>query len=39
VIKNKGQLNLSVNNLHAGIYFYAIKVNEKTIKTVRVIVK
>lgn len=39
VTKNKGQLNLSVNNLHAGIYFYAIKVNEKTIKTERVIVK
>ncbi|PJA09368.1 MAG: hypothetical protein COX70_01900 [Flavobacteriales bacterium CG_4_10_14_0_2_um_filter_32_8] len=36
---NKGKLTISTNKLNAGVYFYAIKVDEKTIKTERVIVK
>jgi hypothetical protein len=36
---SKGKINLSVNNLNAGVYFYSIKLDEKAIKTERVIVK
>jgi hypothetical protein len=36
---NKGQINLSVDNLNAGVYFYSIKVDEKAIRTERVIIK
>jgi hypothetical protein len=36
---NKGQVNLKVDNLNAGVYFYSIKVDNKAIRTERVIVK
>ena len=36
---NKGQVNLNVDNLNAGVYFYSIKVDNKAIRTERVIVK
>jgi len=36
---NNGSLKLNVSALHTGVYFYAIKVNEETIKTERVIVR
>lgn len=36
---NKGQLNVNVESLNSGVYFYTIKVNEKTIRTERVIIK
>jgi len=39
ITDRKGQLTLNVENMNSGIYFYAIKVNEKTIRTERVIVK
>lgn len=35
----KGQINMSVSDLNAGVYFYSIKVDEKTIRTERVIVR
>lgn len=37
--KDKGQLNVDVSNLNAGVYFYAITVNGQSIKTERVIIK
>lgn len=37
--ENNGKLTINTNKLNAGVYFYAIKVDEKTIKTERVIVK
>ena len=36
---NKGQLNIDVEHLNSGVYFYTIKVNEKMIRTERVMVK
>ena len=36
---NKGQLKVNVDALTSGVYFYAIKVNDETIRTERVIVK
>ncbi|PCI99877.1 MAG: hypothetical protein COB15_03570 [Flavobacteriales bacterium] len=36
---NKGQVNLKVDNLNAGVYFCSIKVDNKAIRTERVIVK
>ena len=35
----KGQLMIDVEGLNSGVYFYTIKVDEKTIKTERVIIK
>jgi len=37
--RNKGTLNLNVDHLNAGVYFYTIKVNEKTVRTERLIIK
>jgi hypothetical protein len=36
---DKGVLKMDIERLNAGIYFYAIKVDEKTIRTERVIVQ
>ena len=36
---NKGRLNINVSDLNAGVYFYSIKIDDKAIKTERVIVK
>jgi len=35
----QGQVDLNVSNLNAGVYFYAIKVDEQTIRTERIIVQ
>jgi len=39
LLNNKGQLNLNVSELNSGVYFYAVKVDGKTLKTERVIIK
>lgn len=36
---NQGQVDLNVSNLNSGVYFYAIKVDEQTIRTERIIVQ
>ncbi len=39
VNSRKGQINLNVTELNAGVYFCSIKVDDKAVKTKRVIVK
>jgi hypothetical protein len=36
---NEGQLKVNVDDLNSGVYFYAIKIDEETVRTERVIVK
>ncbi len=36
---NENKLNINVSNLNSGVYFYAIKVNGKSLKTERLIVR
>jgi len=36
---NENKLKLNVSGLNSGVYFYAIKVNKKTLKTERLIVR
>jgi hypothetical protein len=37
--KNQDKLNIDLNNLNSGVYFYSIKVGGKMLRTERVIVK
>ena len=37
--ESKGKVDLELDNINAGIYFYAIKVDERTIRTERFIVR
>lgn len=39
LIGNKGKLELNVNDLNAGVYFYSVNVDGQALKTERIIVK
>jgi hypothetical protein len=39
LINNNDKLNINLNSLTSGVYFYTIKVDDKTLRTERVIVK
>ncbi len=39
LLNNKGSLNIDLSNINSGVYFYAVKSGNKTLKTERIIVR
>ncbi|MCB9364694.1 MAG: T9SS type A sorting domain-containing protein [Flavobacteriales bacterium] len=39
LVKNANKLNINVNNLKSGVYFYSVMIDNKVLKTERLIVK